>query len=67
MSSERYVVISAPWEDNESDWHFIGYPSTFYEATRIAEIHATNHPERRFYVAELKTCSRAEARTLEVG
>jgi hypothetical protein len=65
--AERFVVISAPLEDNQSDWKLVGPPETQIECERVAEIHATNDPLRRFYVAELKTCSKAVARTLEVG
>jgi len=66
MTAERFVVISAPLESNDRDWHLVGYPEGQLQAERVAEISATNNPLRRFYVAELKTCSSAVARTLEV-
>lgn len=65
MIAERFVVISAPYEADSDAWVLIGGRETRQEAQRVAEIHATNEPEKRFYVAELKTCSVAEARTVE--
>lgn len=66
MIAERFVVISAPYDaDSDDAWALIGGRETRQEAQRVAEIHATNKPASRFYVAELKTCSVAEARTVE--
>jgi hypothetical protein len=70
--SERFVIVSAPiWSHADDwdvkEWQLVGAPASQMEAERVAEISATNDPLRRFYVAELKTCSTAEAKTLEVG